>query len=250
MKHLKQVFSFVFILLSYIMNAQAPISIEYKELWPSPEYISGGTNIYKLILYPNYSVYFQSNYIKNNSPYFVDGEPEDKFKKANDLLFKFYQKKNILFLSQKINKTNFVVSDSLNLMKWKIQKSKPVRYLGLDCYEAKAHFRGRNYTAYFAPKIKKSDGPFKFSGLPGLIVKISADDQYKIWQAIKINYNEKTIVGITEKFKERPIPFHTYARWQKIEDKRVINDLIKSNPTPPGETRTYEFPHLEKNLQL
>jgi GLPGLI family protein len=230
--------------------AQSTISVEYKEWWPSPEYISGGTNMYKLILYPNYSVYLHSNFIKNNSPYFADGEPEDKFKKDNDLLFKFHRRKGILFLSQKINKKYYVVSDSLDLMKWKIQKSKPVRYLGLDCYEAKAHFIGRNYTAYFAPKIKKSDGPFKFSGLPGLIVKISADDQYKIWQAIKINYNEKTIVGITEKFKERPIQFHTYAIMQKIEDKRAINELIKRYPIPLGEIRIHEFPHLEKNLQL
>lgn len=250
MKCLKQVLSFCFILLSNVVVAQSTISVEYKEWCPLPEYISGGTNIHKLILYPTYSIYFQSEFIKNNSLYFAASEPEDTFKKANDLLFKFYQGKKILFLSPKINKAYYVISDSLNLMKWKIQKSKSVRYLGLDCYAAKAQFRGRNYTAYFAPKIKRSDGPFKFSGLPGLIIKVAADDNYTIWQAIKINYNEKVNVGLTEKFKEKSIPFHTYASWQKLEDKRAIKELIKRYPTAPGEIRIHEFPHLEKNLQL
>lgn len=250
MKSLKPVFFYSLIFLSYLSTAQNTISVEYKVWSEEPWTISGGTPIFKLIIYPSYSVYFQSDFIKNNSPYFTDEEPEDKFKKANDFLYKFYRGQKILFLSEKINKNYFVVSDSLQLMKWKIQKTKPVRYLGLDCYQAKGYFRGRNYTAYFAPKIKKSDGPFKFSGLPGLIIKIASDDKYQIWQAIKINYHEKEVRGLTEKFKDKPLPFHIYAQIQKKEDKRMIKEIEKKDPTPPGEIRIIEFPHLEKNLQL
>lgn len=42
------------------------------------------------------------------------------------------------------------------------------------CQKATCTFRGRNYAAWFAPEIPKSDGPWKLHGLPGLIMK--ADD--------------------------------------------------------------------------
>jgi GLPGLI family protein len=250
MKCLKLAFFYSFILLSYLLNAQNTISVEYKEWSEQPGTISGGTPIYKLIIYPSYSVYFQSDFLKINLPYFKDEEPEDEYKKANDFLYKFYRGQKILFLSEKINKNYFVVFDSLQLMKWEIQKAKPVRYLGLDCYQAKGYFRGRNYTAYFAPKIKKSDGPFKFSGLPGLIIRIASDDQFIIWQAIKINYHEKEIRGITEKFKEKPISFQVYAKLTKWKDRCYIKEYRASHPPDPGETYDIEIPYTEKNLQL
>ncbi|RRQ47136.1 GLPGLI family protein [Chryseobacterium sp. SC28] len=36
-------------------------------------------------------------------------------------------------------------------------------------------FGGRNWTAWFAPEIKIPDGPYKFLGLPGLILKLEDD---------------------------------------------------------------------------
>ena len=36
---------------------------------------------------------------------------------------------------------------------------------------AVSDFRGRRWTAWFAPDISISDGPWKFSGLPGLIME-------------------------------------------------------------------------------
>jgi GLPGLI family protein len=135
-------------------------------------------------------------------------------------------------------------------MKWKIQKSKPVRYLGLDCYQAKGHFRGRNYTAYFAPKIKKSDGPFKFSGLPGLIIRIASDDQFKIWQAIKINYQEKEKFTIPEKFKGKAISFADYVKMKKSEDQQYIKEYKAKNPSNPNLTYEINLVYVEKSLEI
>jgi GLPGLI family protein len=45
------------------------------------------------------------------------------------------------------------------------------------CQKATLKFRGRNYTAWFTPDIPVSDGPWKFSGLPGLILKVEDADQ-------------------------------------------------------------------------
>ena len=49
-------------------------------------------------------------------------------------------------------------------------------------------FGGRIWTAWFAPEIKISDGPYKFLGLPGLILKLEDDKgDYRFTFVKKIN---------------------------------------------------------------
>ncbi|MBR8704150.1 GLPGLI family protein [Porphyromonas levii] len=43
---------------------------------------------------------------------------------------------------------------------------------GIECKMATTHFRGRGYVAWYAPEIPLSYGPYKFGGLPGLILSI------------------------------------------------------------------------------
>lgn len=47
--------------------------------------------------------------------------------------------------------------------------------LGYACRRARCSFRGRNYEAWYAPDIAVSAGPWKFGGLPGLILAIRDD---------------------------------------------------------------------------
>ncbi len=46
---------------------------------------------------------------------------------------------------------------------------------GYKVQKATMTFGGRTWTAWFAPEIKISDGPYKFFGLPGLILKLEDD---------------------------------------------------------------------------
>ncbi|MFS4471174.1 GLPGLI family protein [Chryseobacterium sp. T20] len=43
------------------------------------------------------------------------------------------------------------------------------------CKKAEVTFKGRNWIAWYSPEIPLPYGPYKFSGLPGLIVKITDD---------------------------------------------------------------------------
>lgn len=49
---------------------------------------------------------------------------------------------------------------------------------GMRCYQATVCYGGRNYTAWYNPDIPISDGPYVFAGLPGLIIKISDEDNW------------------------------------------------------------------------
>lgn len=45
----------------------------------------------------------------------------------------------------------------------------------INCKKAEVTFKGRNWVAWYSPEIPLPYGPYKFSGLPGLIIKITDD---------------------------------------------------------------------------
>ena len=75
-------------------------------------------------------------------------------------------------------------------MKWKIldEEKKINNYL---CKKAQITFRGRTYTAWYTEKIPISSGPWKFNGLPGLILSISDKEGVYKWEVKSINYPYK-----------------------------------------------------------
>lgn len=55
---------------------------------------------------------------------------------------------------------------------WKlINETKVIN--SMVCKKAEVHFKGRDWTAWYLSEIPLPYGPYKFSGLPGLIVKIT-----------------------------------------------------------------------------
>lgn len=59
-------------------------------------------------------------------------------------------------------------------LKWDITSDVEKQY-GYQAQKATVNFGGRTWTAWFTKDIAISDGPYKFSGLPGLIVKLEDD---------------------------------------------------------------------------
>jgi GLPGLI family protein len=99
--------------------------------------------------------------------------------------FKNFEK-NELICEENIFKNVYYYRDSLHNQNWAIAEE--TKQVGdLNCVKATCHFRGRHYTAWFAPDIPISNGPWKFGGLPGLILDLY-DDEHKlryIFQSLK-----------------------------------------------------------------
>ncbi|MFY7669799.1 GLPGLI family protein [Tenacibaculum sp. MEBiC06402] len=69
-----------------------------------------------------------------------------------------YFKKEVILLKEKVPS-----------IEWKIHKE--TKKVGdFQCQKAVANFRGREYTAWFAPDLPIKVGPWKLHGLPGLIL--------------------------------------------------------------------------------
>lgn len=91
---------------------------------------------------------------------------------ANYRIFKNYtQKGNLTFTTNHGRDEYYYVNDD-EPMKWVIDSSTDSIMVGYLCKRATTRFRGRDYIAWFTTQIPISDGPYKFRGLPGLIVQI------------------------------------------------------------------------------
>jgi len=79
--------------------------------------------------------------------------------------------KSKLLESNQLIATNYYYFDVPLNIKWDIMKEKQ-KLLGYDVQKATCAYKGRDYIAWFTTQIPLADGPYVFSGLPGLILKI------------------------------------------------------------------------------
>ena len=58
---------------------------------------------------------------------------------------------------------------------------------GYACQQATATFAGRRWEAWFAREVSVPDGPYKFGGLPGLIVKVADTRGHYTFELLKLS---------------------------------------------------------------
>lgn len=75
-----------------------------------------------------------------------------------------------MYLHNRIGRDAYKIIDD-RTVSWKISAEKE-KVGQWDTQKATANFAGREWTAWFTNDIPLQDGPYKFSGLPGLIVKL------------------------------------------------------------------------------
>lgn len=117
-----------------------------------------------------------------------------------------------LLTIDKLVMNHFKIEEVFPLFHWNITEDTPdntMEIIGYQCRKATCWFRGRNYIAWFASDIPISNGPWKFSGLPGLIMKIYDTNNHYSWEIIGIRNvtdlpivleNEQYITTTREKF--------------------------------------------------
>ncbi len=81
-----------------------------------------------------------------------------------------------------LNASNVAVKE-LNKIKWSIlPETKSIE--SFKAQKATTNFGGRNWTAWFTNDIQIQDGPYKFCGLPGLILQIEDEGRTHIFNLV------------------------------------------------------------------
>ncbi|HCD9236007.1 TPA: GLPGLI family protein [Elizabethkingia anophelis] len=142
-------------------------------------------------------------YIKGNSVYSVEDsimhKPEGFSSDEDEFSFvlktKIYKKRivknvtnNNLKILERLGKTEYLINDSLPKTNWNVDYNTSKKIDKYLCYKATTNFRGSNIIAYFTKEIPYSTGPYKFGGLPGLILEIYEDGKkVNSWKVISID---------------------------------------------------------------
>lgn len=205
MKYLSFIFLYVFILNS-AQTHRFIYDVAYKADSASSEIRK--TN-YHLDINPDESFYYERNYFLSDS---IEATTGMKMfdRKPTDLLSKNLQNQQYTVYSIQ-NFEVFQLKDKPKLM-WKIEKhTKEVS--SLQVQKATAKFGGRNWTAWFTKEIPFQEGPYKFSGLPGMIVELYDDKENYHFTLVKSeNFKETQYISFYKNAKQRgtEIPLSKY----------------------------------------
>lgn len=113
-----------------------------------------------------------NNYTKTTDPGLLFNKIAGQTRNSsiNYLIYKNYKEKKVI-LTEAIQEDNYQIIEPPFSNNWKLLNN-PTNIAGLVCNVAQLNFHGRKYTAYFTSSIPVQDGPYKFAGLPGLILHI------------------------------------------------------------------------------
>lgn len=95
-------------------------------------------------------------------------------------------------MPQSLGKYNAYYTESYPLQQWKMG-TETQTILGHRCQRATCHWRGRDFVAWFAPDIPVKAGPWKFGGLPGLILKLQDAMGVYRFEAVQISSKQYPI---------------------------------------------------------
>ena len=116
---------------------------------------------------------------------------------------------------EKVFMDKLAYEEDLPAVKWNITNETATK-ADYPCQKATTTYGGRDYEAWFSFQIPIQDGPYKFSGLPGLIVDMyDSEDQYHFTLAGlekatlgEIEVSEKNLLNVSKsKFTEMKTDF-------------------------------------------
>ena len=160
----------------------------------------------------------------------------------NFYVFKRQNSAQVSF-TEKIVRDNYRYIQDIDDLNWEIlPETKEVA--GFVAQRAKASFSGRDYTAWFTTEIPISEGPYKFRGLPGLILEISDNNDY---YTFKLNGFKELNDEILIEFEPEDYLEVSREKFLEIKQEYAENPFIKMENS--GITMGFQPGQKEKLLR-
>lgn len=176
-----KIFSLVFVLFSLVLGAQSRALYEYKFASDSTKQDSIQAEWMYLDINKNGSKYYSKQTFESDSIAYASlqkqmasGARSINIEKRNPGKVEYEVEKNYpdyqVYLNTSLGTDHYRVAEDRE-MKWEIlpEKTQIGEFLA---QKATTHFAGRDWTAWFTMEVPIQDGPYKFHGLPGLIIKV------------------------------------------------------------------------------
>jgi GLPGLI family protein len=153
-------------------------------------------------------------------------------------LFKGYPAGKITFIDY-IGLDRHLYEEDLVSPEWQLGEE-AATISGYACKNARTFFRGREYEAWYTTEIPISEGPWKFTGLPGLILKISDTRNHFFWECVSLEKSK----GIDEIFfvTKRTLFKITHAQFLERMQRYMDSPGAYVNGNPVAGIGTYAFP--------
>ncbi|QCE41008.1 GLPGLI family protein [Psychroserpens sp. NJDZ02] len=260
MKYFKILFVTFFFLMSnlYAQN----LSITYNATKNASDEILALSSEYNLYINGTTSAYYSNN--DDSKPYqdqsfIINTDQIGEFKEVNIadnytaylvqyLFYKDY-KENTLIYNALIGTKKVIIKEDINLIDWTIHSDSKKNILEYECIKATGTFRGREYEAYFAPELSQRGGPWKFDGLPGVILSVKSLDGYYTIEPLEIAKNSTENSEISNVYNdEKIISWDTY----KIDFKKWMVKQLKKlkSRSSAGENGSIEITDRIEDLGI
>lgn len=194
---MKKYLSLFFFALAVLVSAQTSANRFFYELTFKPKKDSAKVDKVMTMLditkdksvYQDYTVISQDSIIKvqveamQKAGVLKDISKMVKQPKFSARVYKFYPSMQIQYIEKIANgfsPSNIGYDEDLKF-DWKISNDKQ-KIGDYNAQKATTTFGGRKWTAWFSNDLPFQDGPYKFHGLPGLIVKIEDDAKNYSWE--------------------------------------------------------------------
>ncbi len=222
-----------------LIENETLLKVEYNEV---STYIQGIVNNDKALLYISDDFTFcktNFNFDNSNSEKLqdklenvavIEANPEDYFSEIY-----VNRKENTLIeylVESKVLKKRFAVEEKKPEMQW-VHLDGRKKIGDYSCEKAKTTFRGRTYEVWYTSDIAVSSGPWKFNGLPGLILSVKDLEGIYSWEATSIKTIKNSEFNLSNYLDNKTM--YTEISYKDF-DEEVINAQIERKKVQKART--------------
>ena len=131
---------------------------------------------------------------------------------------------------------------------WKLERGSE-DVLGYKCKKATCRLRGRDWTAWYTTEIPISEGPWKFGGLPGMILKMTDSKDEHLIEAFEIRkaeipfgYPERLYVKSTREKYNKEVADFKNEPWKLVEASGTVAKDKDGNVIKPRRKKLFYNP--------
>ena len=110
-------------------------------------------------------------------------------------------------------------NSSVEPYEWQYSDADTLTIAGHLCYKANTLFAGRHYRVWYTTDVPVPYGPYKFYGLPGMIMKVEEENGLFIWELNKVEFVKKPIYAYK---------YENEQECSKSKAKQIIRKMMTS----------------------